>query len=58
MLEFIAAGKGGKKGRCQIKEACSKFITGLSDVMGSEVNKLFPSCSALISHCCGDGKES
>lgn len=57
LLQAGKPSRGGEKGRCQIKEACFKFITGLSDVMDSEVSKLVPSCSAPITHCCGDGKE-
>lgn len=53
MLKFIAAGRknrqGRKKGRCHIKEAHFKFITGLSGIMDSEVSKLFP--AALLSSC-------
>lgn len=57
LLQAGKPGRGREKGRCQIKEACFNFITGLSDIIDSEVSKLFPSCSALIAHRCGEGKE-
>lgn len=58
LLQAGKLGRGGEKGRCQIQEVFFKFIPCLSDIMDSEVSKLFPSCSALVAHCCGDGKES
>lgn len=49
LLQAGKAGRGGEKGRCHIKEARFKFITGLSGIMDSEVSKLFP--AALLSSC-------
>lgn len=49
LLQAGKAGRGGEKGRCRIKEANFKFITGLSGTMDSEVSKLFP--AALPSSC-------